>query len=219
MRKHTIQVSRTARFSTQGQISKNTRYCILACHGYGQLAEHFIKKFDVLAAEDVFVIAPEGLSRFYWGGLTGEVVASWMTRGGRLDEIKDYCNFLDQLKVEYLDQLPSDCQIILFGFSQGCATIMRWVMQSFPVCHHLVFWAGMIPEDLDYKPYLDYFYSKNIYFFHGDQDPLVTPERLTFMRSVIQQTGLSNVQEKPYSGKHTVVRSVLKNWFEDAIRR
>ena len=102
MANHTLSVTRTARYSTQGLISDQTRYCILACHGYGQLAEHFIKKFDVIAADDLFVIAPEGLSRFYWGGLTGDVVASWMTKGGRLDEIKDYCNFLDQLKEQYL---------------------------------------------------------------------------------------------------------------------
>lgn len=218
MSKHTIQVSRTARYSTQGQISSKTRYCILACHGYGQLAEHFIKKFDVLAAEDVFVLAPEGLSRFYWGGLTGEVVASWMTKGGRLDEIKDYCNFLDQLKAQYLAQLPEDCQIILFGFSQGCATIMRWVMSSFPNCQHLTFWAGMIPEDLDYQPHLNYFEDKKIQFFHGDQDPLITADRLQFIRKVILETGLKNVEEIPYSGKHTVVRSALKEWFEQSVQ-
>lgn len=219
MENHTLQVARTARYSTQGQISKHTRYCILACHGYGQLAEHFIKKFDILAKDDLFVIAPEGLSRFYWGGFTGDVVASWMTKGGRMDEIQDYVGFLDQLKEKYLDQLPENCQVILFGFSQGCATIMRWVMQRFPTCQHLAFWAGMIPEDLNYHPSLDYFKDKKIHFFHGDQDPLITPERLAYIREVISESGLPNVQEQPFLGKHTVVRSVLKDWFDQSVRK
>lgn len=218
MGNHTLKVTRTARYSTQGQITQQTRYCILACHGYGQLAEHFIKKFDILAGDDLFVIAPEGLSRFYWGGLTGDVVASWMTKGGRLEEIQDYCGFLDQLKAQYLDQLPENCEIILFGFSQGCATIMRWVMQRFPKCTHLAFWAGMIPEDLDYKPHLTYFEDKAIHFFHGDQDPLITPDRLQFIRKVIRETGLNRVQEIPFVGKHTVVRSALKDWFDSTVR-
>ncbi|MEM6377497.1 MAG: hypothetical protein AAF705_04735, partial [Bacteroidota bacterium] len=71
---------------------------------------------------------------------------------------------------------------------------------------------------LDYRPHLNYFENKNIEFFHGDEDPLITPERLTFIRGVIQQTGLSNVREKEYSGKHSVVRSVLKEWFDNTVR-
>lgn len=219
MQNHSLKVERTARYSTRGQLSEQTRYCILACHGYGQLAENFIRKFDILDAPEVFVIAPEGLSRFYWGGLTGNVVASWMTKGGRMEEIEDYVGFLDQLKSKYLDQLPKDCQVILFGFSQGCATIMRWVMKKFPNCHHLVFWAGMIPEDLNYQPHLEYFQSKKIRFFHGDEDPLITADSLAFIRQVIAQSGIPNIAEQSFKGKHTVVRSVLKDWFETEVRQ
>ena len=34
-------------------------------HGYGQLAEYFIRKFNVLEEQNICVIAPEGFSRFY----------------------------------------------------------------------------------------------------------------------------------------------------------
>lgn len=214
MEHHTLSVKRTAHYSTRGQLSEQTRFIILACHGYGQLARHFIRKFDVLDTADTFIIAPEGLSRFYWGGLTGDVVASWMTKEDRLEEIGDYCAFLDELQAIYLAQAPKDCQVILFGFSQGVATIMRWVMRSFPACTAFVCWAGMIPEDIDYTPQLDYFQDKDIHVFYGDQDPLITPDRLPFLRKVIKDSQLPNIQEHQYAGKHSVERAVLKEWFK-----
>jgi len=91
---------------------------------------------------------------------------------------------------------------------------MRWVMRDFPKCDYLSFWGGMIPEDLDYKPHLDYFKEKDITFFRGEEDPLITPDRLTFIRQVILETGIKGIKEIPFEGKHTVERSVLKNWYD-----
>jgi predicted esterase len=218
MQQHSISVQRTAHFSTYGELSEQTRYVILACHGYGQLAKHFIRKFDILDQKDTFVIAPEGLSRFYWGGLSGDVVASWMTKEDRLEEIADYCAFLDTLYAKYLVQLPKETKIILFGFSQGVATIMRWAIHSLPKCDGFVCWAGMIPEDIDYTPHLDYFQNKKLHVFYGDNDPLITAEHLPFLRKVIEDSQLPNIVEHNYSGKHSVERSVLKDWFEEHIR-
>lgn len=218
MEHHTLSVKRTAHFSTRGQLSEQTRFVLLACHGYGQLARHFIRKFDVLEAKDTFIIAPEGLSRFYWGGLSGDTVASWMTKEGRLEEIADYCAFLDTLHAKYLTALPPDCKVILFGFSQGVATIMRWATHSFPECTAFACWAGMIPEDIDYSPHLDYFKDKDLHVFYGDADPLITPAKLSFLRKVITDSQLPNIQEHHYAGKHSVERTVLKEWFDTTFR-
>ncbi|MEO0337759.1 MAG: phospholipase [Bacteroidota bacterium] len=215
---HDIKVSRTAHYSTLGTASPSTKYFIIACHGYGQMAKKFIRKFDVIASDEVFVVAPEGLSRFYWGGLTGDVVSSWMTKEDRLSEIEDYSNFIEALYQKYKPLVAEDAKIILLGFSQGCATIMRWAMRTFPECDHFAFWAGMIPEDIDYKPHLDYFTSKSISFFHGDEDPLITPERLAFIQKVIEDTGIKGVKEYPYKGVHKIERSFLKTWFEENIK-
>lgn len=214
MQHHSIPVTRTAHFSTIGTPGPQVKYFILACHGYGQLAKRFIRKFDVLESEEVLVVAPEGLSRFYWGGLDGDVVASWMTREDRLEEIEDFCNYLQLLYQKFVPQLHPEAKIILLGFSQGVATIMRWVMRDFPTCDYLSFWGGMIPEDLDYIPHLEYFRDKDITFFRGEQDHLITPERLAFIREVIQQTGIEGIQEIPFVGGHTVDRKMLRTWFE-----
>lgn len=206
---HTITVPRTAHYSTIGEAGPHTRYFWIACHGYGQLAQNFIRPFHSIAADDTFILAPEGLSRFYWGGFTGEPAASWMTREGRLHEIADYTNYLTTLYDLFLAQMPADVRIILLGFSQGCATQMRWAMRAFPAFHHLVFWAGSIPEDLDYSPRLEYFSDKELHFVYGLADQFITPERVGQQRELIQSNGLQ-VREHTFEGRHVVDEEALK---------
>ena len=205
---HTITIPRTAHYSTQGEAGPQTRYFWIACHGYGQLAKKFIRPFGAIAAEDTFVLAPEGLSRFYWGGFTGEPVASWMTREGRLHEIADYSNYLTTLYNHFRPLMPQDVRIILLGFSQGCATQMRWVMRDFPNFHHLLFWAGSIPEDIDYHPHREYLSDKDLHFIYGKQDQFLTPERIAQQRELIQEKGL-RIREHTFEGKHTVPEEPL----------
>lgn len=212
MEKHALTVTRTAHYYRIGHPGPQVHNLVLACHGYGQAAERFIRKFEGIADERTLVLAPEGLSRFYWGGFDGEVVASWMTRGDRLDEIADYTRYLTQLLDLYLPQCAPDAQLILFGFSQGCATIMRWAVKAQPDARHLVFWAGSVPEDIDYTPLQDYLSHRQLHAFFGDQDPFLTPELIAQHDAMLREKGLT-VHHHPFSGKHTIVREVLHQWY------
>ncbi len=210
---HTITVPRTAHYCTIGEAGPHTRYFWIACHGYGQLAKTFIRPFQSIASDDTFILAPEGLSRFYWGGFTGEPVASWMTSEGRLHEIADYSNYLSALYGLFVPRMPADVRIVLLGFSQGCATQMRWVMRAFPAFHQLVFWAGSIPEDLDYRPHLDYFSGKGLHYVYGLEDQFITSERVAQQRSLIRGYGLK-VEEHTFQGKHKVEEMALQQLAE-----
>lgn len=212
MQKHRFPVQRTAHYYTIGQPGNHINRIVFACHGYGQAAERFIHKFNGLDDGHTLIIAPEGLSRFYWGGLDGQVVASWMTRGDRLDEIQDYSSYLDQLLQTYLLQCPASAKLVLLGFSQGCATIMRWVVRTKPNAAHLLFWAGSIPEDIDYLPHLKYMNERSLWTFIGDEDPFLHTEQLKWHQNMLKEKKL-NVHHQMFSGKHTVDRSVLQDWF------
>lgn len=211
---HHIKVERTAHYYTIGKATSDVKYLLIACHGYGQLAEHFIRKFDVLARPDTLIVAPEGLSRFYWDGLTGKVASSWMTKADRLDEISDYAKYLNDLHQSYLPQLSDDVKTILFGFSQGCATVIRWPMEHFPNFDTLVLWGGMIPEDLDYIPHKAYWSAKKIYGMFGTEDQFITPERIEFHRNLIRSQALE-VEERTFEGGHVVDRAALVELFKD----
>lgn len=208
---HSLKVSRTAHYASLGTPGKHIRKFWLVTHGYGQLSKTFIRRFLPIMDEETLVIAPEGLSRFYWGGFSGPPVASWMTKEDRLDEIADFVAMLDQLYNHYVSLCHPEVEITLFGFSQGTATQMRWLMHSFPHFHRLMLWAGQLPEDLNYSPHFDYFEDKKLYTAYGNEDPLVTSERLAFMRKVITDSGL-NFSEFSYEGVHKVERKALVRW-------
>lgn len=210
-KQHPLQVSRTAHYNTLGQAGKHIKKLWIVCHGYGQLSKTFIRRFIPIMDEQTLVLAPEGLSRFYWGGFDGPVVASWMTRENRLDEIADYSNMLSQLYEQYVPLCADDVEIILLGFSQGAATQMRWIMRTFPVFKHLILWAGQLPEDIDYTPNLSYFKDKQLHFAYGDQDPFITEKRKVQMLAIIAQSAL-HFNNFPFQGAHKVEKLALQQW-------
>ncbi len=203
-----IQVPRTAHFYSIGQAGPHVKNFWIVCHGYAQLARHFIRKFDVLAGNDTFILAPEGLSLFYWAGMSGEVSASWMTKEHRLDEIDDYTRYLSILYDQFAPQMAEDVRITLLGFSQGCATQCRWIERATPKFDRLILWAGRTPEDIDYQALKSYFEGKSMYFVHGNNDPFIRHEQLEWQRQFAAQQGLS-FETIPFDGKHEVKREVL----------
>ena len=97
---HHIVTPKTARYSAYGNLSSKTKYFWFVLHGSNMLSEQMLYKFKEFDPETHFVIAPEGLSRFYVNGFGGEVVASWMTKRDRLEEIHDFSvNFEKPLKI------------------------------------------------------------------------------------------------------------------------
>lgn len=207
--KHSFKVERTAHFYTIGTVGTHIERVWIACHGYGQSAEYFIRKFDVLDDGKTLVIAPEGLSKFYWNGFKGTVVASWMTSGNRLDEIDDFCNYLQAVYECFIPQLSKNAKIYLFGFSQGAATVLRWILSKQPHFHHFVDWAGWIPDELDYKPFTDYLSDKKMDLVWGKSDEFLTADRLEVFRQLSKEKGLT-WHETSYKGTHKVEREVLK---------
>jgi len=213
MQEHKITIPKTAHYYTLNEIGPNTKNFWIVCHGYGQLASAFIHKFEILNPIENFIVAPEGLSRFYWKLGGNQVAACWMTRQNRLDEIADYSNYIKTLYDHFLPQLPTDVQIILMGFSQGCATQCRWIMEKLPRFDQLILWGGFIPEDLDYTPQLNFFKNKKLHFICGDEDQFITTERRKGHEELIKEKGLE-ISQTVFEGKHEVPRETLLKFFD-----
>jgi predicted esterase len=207
---HKISIQKTAHYYSLGTASVKTKRLWIICHGYGQLASRLIQQFQLLDLEENFILAPEGLHRFYWQGFSGEVAASWMTKADRLDDIADYSNYLQQLYEQYLSILPPNVQIILFGFSQGCATHCRWINEKQPHFDKLVLWGGALPEDIDYQPLLPYFSDKEIIFAYGLQDQFLTIEnRIQNHIDFAKANGIS-MKTWTFEGKHETRKEVIR---------
>jgi len=205
---HKFPVTRTGHVYTIGEPGAHIQNVWIVTHGYGQLASRFIHRFKELDDGKTLIIAPEGLSRFYWGGFTGEVVASWMTSGHRLDEIADFSNYMQQVYEAFIPSLNDQVTINLLGFSQGCATQVRWVLREFPHFHNLIMWSGSIPEDIPYHERSGYWTDKKIFFCYGTKDPFLNEKRIKWCYDVIGEKQLE-VETMTFEGKHEVDKKAL----------
>lgn len=210
MRHQTLVVSRTAHFYALGEPGPHIRQFWLVCHGYAQLADEFLADLRLLDNGQTWVVAPEGLNHFYKKGFAGDVGANWMTRRFREEAIADNALYLQTLYSQCIAQLPPDCKIVLLGFSQGTATLCRWLLRNQPHFHDLVLWAGMPPEDLDYAAHREYLHDKNLYLLYGTSDPFLTPDRIDQVHEIEDRNGV-DFEETRFAGGHEIPDEALRN--------
>lgn len=177
-------VQRTARYVVLGESETPARELWIALHGYGQLAADFARAMSPVAGEGRLVVVPEALSRFYLrspvrGGahLTAGVGATWMTREDRDAEIADQVAYLDALLAHARAELAPAAPVLrVLGFSQGVATLARWLARSDARPDHLVAWAGSWPEDVEPGWVLKDDGSTRVSHVVGAQEEILHPE-------------------------------------------
>lgn len=206
-------MARTARYQQLGELSPATTQLWLVLHGYGQLAEYFIRHFAPLYAADpagTVIVAPEGLSRFYLSGTSGRVGASWMTRADRLAEIDDQATYLNTLLGHLRTACLPNVRLTVLAFSQGTATASRWLTQVAPAWRpdQLVLWAGDFPADIDAPAAQRLLKGLPVALVGGDQDQYVSPAQLLAQANTLRQLG-AQVSTHSFAGGHTLSAEVL----------
>jgi predicted esterase len=196
-----IKTSKTQRYFTHGDLKKTSKLLIVL-HGYGQLAEHFIRKFHQLP-ENYYIVAPEAMHHFYLNGSSGRVGASWMTKENRINNITDNNEYLNNL-VDFLQTENEFSELLVLGFSQGGATAARWNAQRKDI-DQLILWASIFPPDLEESSFSN---SKNGTFVIGKQDE--------FYDAVAQDKEINKYRSLGfeivvYDGKHDIDADTLKN--------
>lgn len=201
MQQHDIEIKKTGRYFTLGELNGKTEEIWFVLHGYGQLANYFLKRFDVLNDGTRLIVAPEGLHRFYWNGFSGRVVASWMTREDRLTDISDYVRFLDTV---YTNVVKSEnIKVKLVGFSQGTATACRWALLGNARFDQLILWAGAFPDDIDYFENAELFNDLNIKLVVGKNDQFYTEEKIQEHKKALEDKGIK-FELREFDGDHNV---------------
>lgn len=207
-----IKTEKSARIYLSNSLTDKTKEIVVIFHGYAQLAKYFIKKFDGIQNHERIVIAPEGLSKFYWNGMNGRVVASWMTKEDRLSEIEDQKMYLDRVMALIREKNPS-AKLTLLGFSQGCATLARWIATSHYEVNRTIFWAGFIPEDV---MELEFFKENNIEFIIGKNDEFILDENREKTIHLMEKMGI-NHEVILFDGDHTIPENILLQVFDKNI--
>lgn len=208
---------KTARFSSFGELTASTKYFWFVLHGSKMLCEQMLYKFKDFDPKKHFVVAPEGLNRFYEKDFGGPVVASWMTKRDRLDEIADNGRYLSALYEHFLAQLPQGCKKTILAFSQGGTIGFRWLHQQVVNVDNIIPYACWIPEDIDLTESKTNLNAANLLFTYGKQDQFLTEKRIEMVTEVINKSKLA-ITFLPYVGDHRVSKEQLKIIFEQYIK-
>ena len=210
-----IETPKTARYFTLGNLSEKTKNVWIVCHGYGQLANYFLKKFEVLENDETVIIAPEGLHRFYWEKFTGKVVASWMTKEDRENDIKDYVRFLDTVLENVIKQCNGKLpKITVLGFSQGTATVCRWILQGKIKPNHLILWAGAFPHDINFEVKQEQFSNFKTWLVLGDEDPFMEYIKIEEYKTLLEKNKF-DYEFISFKGKHDIDSGTLQLLIEN----
>jgi predicted esterase len=204
-----VEVPKTGRYYRLNSVQSQTKNIWIVFHGYGQLAEYFIKHFEDLDENENCIIAVEGLSKFYVDGLTGRVGASWMTKDDREQEIVDQSNYINTvLKDAGIDPNSADYNLIVMGFSQGTATAIRWMVNNNVRPKHLVMWAGSFPHDVDATKKPEIFNGLSLHYAYGLEDQFLKNVDMDEKLAEMKKTGMA-IRSWTFDGKHVMDKPTL----------
>lgn len=204
-----FKVKKTVRYQLSGPPDGNYKTVCFALHGYGQFAKYFIRNFYSDDLSDILFVAPEGFHRFYLNGTKGRVGASWMTKEDRLNDISDYCHYLDELYKKLEPVIIKADRVGILGFSQGVATACRWLTNSQFHFDFLVNWAGAFPPDLDLEKSIERMRQIKVEMLVGDNDEYITLEDFQKHVELLKERGYP-VNSRTFKGEHKIYPKPLR---------
>lgn len=212
-----IKVEKTARYFVLGEVTESIKSIWFVLHGYGQLAEEFLKNFEGIASESTLIIAPEAFNKFYIKGFSGKIGATWLTKEDRGSDIEDYINFLNAVFDDAMSNISNkDVKINVLGFSQGTAAACRWLENKKVKADHLVLWGGKIPPDIDLSSTQELFNSLSLEIVLGTNDKFVSEEQIQKERELLEKNKI-NFSIHRYEGRHELTTELLAQYFHGVL--
>jgi predicted esterase len=210
MQEHHITVTRSARYFTSGSLGGETRQVWFVCHGYSQLAETFLGYCQALEDDSRFLIAPEGLSRFYVDGTRGLVGASWMTREDRDHEIDDAVSYLDATYQSCFERIERGrVSVHALGFSQGVAAACRWAVRGNAQLDHLVMWGERLPPEFATPESVERLRDLRLTVVNGLHDEYVSIRAMDEHATRLRKLGLF-FEDIRFDGGHRLDKETLR---------
>lgn len=208
MQKQEFKVRKTARYFTLGELNSATTEIWFVLHGYAQTADEFLNSLEDLQTENNFIIAPEGLSRFYWKDFTNNPVASWMTKTDRETDIQDNLDYLNALYLSITESVDlTKVKIKFLGFSQGVATLSRWLYAGVVQSSENYFYAGELAKECQYENAINFKEAKN-YFIYGSKDFFVKESKVLALKDEFLVKNI-NLNIFTFEGKHQIHNDAL----------
>lgn len=195
-------------YSTLNTLSPSTENVWIVLHGIGYLSRYFIRYFEGLPSDKNYIIAPQAPSKYYLNATYTRVGASWLTKEDTQQETGNVMAYLDAILMA--EQIPENCKLIIFGFSQGVSIATRWVAQRKIACSQLVLYAGGIPNELQASDFEFLLKNKSkVSIIVGDQDEYLTEKRRETEAEKINMLFGGKAKFKVFSGGHEIKKDLI----------
>lgn len=202
-----------AQYSVSHQPTFQEKEIWLLFHGYGQLAEYFIRKFQDFDSPSRLLVAPEGTNYGYLSGFEGRVGANWMTKYERETAIENNHRYLDLLMDSLLSGFSKIPSIHILGFSQGAATATRWASRWTGKVDSLFLCSGGFAHDLILEESKTQFSQTEITLIFGEKDEMIQPESIEKQKDLISKLG-KNPEIWTFDGGHELDMGMLQRIFD-----
>tara|TARA_B100000686_G_C16791188_1_gene978843 strand:+ start:2794 stop:3213 length:420 start_codon:yes stop_codon:yes gene_type:complete len=130
-----------------------------------------------------------------------------MTREDRLNEIRDYVEYLDQLVGE-IEREIGKVPLTVVGFSQGVATATRWAIGGSRAPSRLILWGDFSPPDIDLKLARQRLESAELVMVRGTEDRALSPMLKQQEEERLREAGI-DYRIISYSGGHDIDEQTL----------
>jgi predicted esterase len=115
-----------------------------------------------------------------------------MTREDREAEIEDQIAYLDLVHEEVFRQVERDrVRLWVLGFSQGVATVIRWLARTRASADRVVLWAGMIPPEVDAAAARALWARAPVTMVVGSTDEFATPKVVAAQEARLRELGVA----------------------------
>jgi len=201
----------TNSYTTLNTLTDKTKNVWIVFHGIGYLSKYFLKYFDELPSEENYIIAPQAPSKYYLNNQYRHVGASWLTKENTANETQNVLNYLDAVFSSQV--IPENCNLVVFGYSQGVSIATRWVAKRQLLCQQLVLYAGGIPHELSPKDF-NFLTEKHtkITTLVGDKDEYINNDILQSESKRIESLFSGNAKQIIFEGKHEIKKELINQF-------
>ncbi len=177
-------------------------------HGLGYLSEYFIKHFKNLNPIEHYVICPQAPSKYYAGKSFSKVGACWLTKENTQQETENILNYVDEVIIN--ENIPSSCEFIILGYSQGVSIASRWITKRAINCDRFIIVSGKFPAEINKKD-LAYLSKLRVFVTLGKGDALI-PSQLAKSEINKLKELFGDLIEIHHDGGHKFNNSILNKY-------
>ena len=203
-----VSYNTTNSYSTLNTLTDKTKNVWFVCHGIGYLSRYFLKYFDGLNSDENYIIAPQAHSKYYLGSAYKHVGSSWLTKENTASEIENVMNYFHS--VLEAENLPSNINLIVLGFSQGVSVAARYVAKRKLKCKQLVLLAGGIPKELNAQDFIFLKGKTKVSLIYGTQDEYLNTRFLGDAKQRFYDLFGKDAKIITFEGKHEVPKELIK---------